>query len=45
MSLEISQKISLAVDIVLLTFILVWTERQNRKPGDFSDNYADSGIF
>ena len=31
MSLEISPGISPAVDIVLLTFILVWVERQNEK--------------
>jgi hypothetical protein len=31
MSLEISEAISHAVDVVLLTFILVWRERQNEK--------------
>lgn len=32
MSLEISPAISHAVDAVLLTFILVWTERQSERP-------------
>ena len=32
MRLEISEKISYAVDVVLLTFILVWRERQNMRP-------------
>ena len=31
MSLEISDMISHAVDVVLLTFILVWRERQSEK--------------
>jgi hypothetical protein len=31
MSLEISDVISHAVDVVLLTFILVWRERQSEK--------------
>ena len=31
MSLEISPSISRAVDLVLLTFVLVWTERQSEK--------------
>ena len=31
MSLDISHQISPAVDIVLLTFILAWTERQSEK--------------
>ena len=31
MSLEISQLISDAVDIVLLTFILAWRERQRER--------------
>lgn len=31
MSLEISQALSHAVDVVLLTFILVWTERHNER--------------
>ena len=37
MSLEISPSISHAVDLVLLTFVLAWTERQNEmvKLADF----------
>ena len=31
MSLEISEVVALAVDVILLTFILVWRERQNEK--------------
>ena len=31
MSLEISEVVSHAVDMVLLTFILVWSERQSEK--------------
>lgn len=31
MSLEISEAVALAVDVVLLTFILVWVERQNQR--------------
>ena len=31
MSLEISDAVSLAVDVVLLTFILAWSERQNER--------------
>jgi len=31
MSLEISQAVSNAVDLVLLTFILVWKERQGER--------------
>jgi len=31
MSLEISEVVSHAVDIILLTFILVWRERQNER--------------
>jgi hypothetical protein len=31
MSLEISLPVSLATDLVLLTFVLVWTERRNWK--------------
>jgi len=34
MSLEISDAISLAMDIVLLTFILVWRERQSERSKD-----------
>ena len=33
MGLEISHVVSHAADIVLLTFILVWKERQVRRPG------------
>ena len=31
MTLEISEVVSHAVDIVLLTFVLVWSERQNER--------------
>jgi len=31
MSLEISQAVSNAVDLILLTFILVWRARQNER--------------
>lgn len=31
MSLEISQAVSNAVDLVFLTFILVWKERQSER--------------
>lgn len=31
MSLEISETMSLAVDIILLTFVLAWSERQNER--------------
>lgn len=31
MSLEISDAVSLAVDVILLTFVLVWSERQNER--------------
>jgi len=31
MSLEISEVVSYAVDMVLLTFVLVWSERQNER--------------
>jgi hypothetical protein len=34
MSLEISGDIALAVDVILLTFVFVWKERQKKaKPG------------
>ena len=33
MSLEISEVVALAVDVVLLTFILVWEERQHQRVG------------
>jgi len=35
MSLEVSEVVDHAVDVILLTFILVWRERQNErtKPG------------
>jgi hypothetical protein len=32
MRLEISETVSYAVDVVLLTFILVWRERENLRP-------------
>ena len=31
MSFEISESVSHAVDVVLLTFIIVWRERQNER--------------
>lgn len=31
MSLEISEAVALAVDVILLTFILVWVERQHQR--------------
>ena len=31
MRLEISEAVAFAVDIILLTFILVWEERQNER--------------
>jgi len=31
MTLEISEAVSYAVDVVLLTFVLVWSERQNER--------------
>ena len=31
MSLEISEVVSLAMDVVLLTFVLVWSERQTER--------------
>ena len=39
MSLEISEVVSHAVDVILLTFILVWRERQSErsKNADMSD--------
>ena len=37
MSLEISPAIADAVDIVLLTFILVWRERQNERAKTIND--------
>ena len=40
MSLEISQAVSDAVDVVLLTFILVWKERQRERSHSF--NTSDS---
>jgi len=42
MSLEISQTVSHAVDIVLLTFVLVWKERQSERSkslGGFDDGF------
>ena len=41
MSLEISAPISSAVDIVLLTFILVWRERGTEKTKGFGAMYPD----
>lgn len=41
MSLEISAPLSPAVDIVLLTFILVWWERQTEKTRDIGGTYPD----
>ena len=40
MSLEISATISHAIDIVLLTFILVWMERQNERSKSYSITHA-----
>ena len=31
MSLEISEVVAIAVDVILLTFILVWRERQHQR--------------
>jgi hypothetical protein len=41
LSLEISGPISHAVDIVLLTFILVWRERQTERNKDLGESYPD----
>ena len=35
MSFEISEVVSHAVDVILLTFILVWRERQNERSKSF----------
>ena len=40
MSLEISEPISHAVDIVLLTFMIVWRERQTEKSKDINTMYG-----
>ena len=40
MSLEISATISHAIDVVLLTFILVWMERQNERSKSYSITHA-----
>jgi hypothetical protein len=42
MTLEISEPIAHAVDVVLLTFILVWRERQTEKSKDIDTTYAIS---
>ena len=41
MSLEISAPISHAVDIVLLTFLLVWRERKTERIKDVGESYPD----
>jgi hypothetical protein len=43
MGLEISGVVALAVDVILLTFIFVWKERQKRaKPGAGVDSWEVS---
>jgi hypothetical protein len=43
MSLEVSGDVALAVDVILLTFIFVWKERQKRaKPGTGMELWVES---
>ena len=41
MGLEISGVVALAVDVILLTFIFVWKERQKRTKAGASLTYND----
>ena len=45
MSLEISAPISHAVDVVLLTFLLVWRERLTERIKDWGEPYPDMVNF
>ena len=44
MSLEISDTVTHAVDIVLLTFILVWRERQSERMKSVDMVFPDSRV-
>jgi len=43
-SLEISEVVSYAVDIVLFTFILVWSERQNERKKVVTEYATDRSL-
>ena len=45
MGLEISEAVSLAADVVLLTFILVWNVRQSERTKGIGAMFPDDALF
>ena len=45
MSFEISESVSHAVDVILLTFILVWRERKNERTKTYDIELAVAPVY